>query len=249
VETVALAGCPAGTRLEVVIEPTGPAWLPIAVFFSTRGHQVFRVSSQKAADLRRFLSRHAKSNGIDADTLARLPLFDPARLRPLVLPGTERAALDRRVRATDRLTQAGADHKRRIKDLARQLLPMSPLTSELGAADLAVLERYADPNALTRLGMTRLTALITKASHHHQGAERASQWLEAAQASSRSTTATRPSTSQAWPPRLRPECACCAPPRPSSPSTPPSAEPATRPWTRTGSPGRCRGWPRSAGPR
>jgi transposase len=167
----------------VVIEPTGPAWLPIAVFFSTRGHQVFRVSSQKAADLRRFLSRHAKSNGIDADTLARLPLSGPARLRPLVLPGTERAALDRRVRATDRLTQAGADHKRRIKDLARQLLPMSPLTGELGAADLAVLERYADPNALTRLGMTRLTALITKASHHHQGAERASQWLEAAQAS------------------------------------------------------------------
>ena len=182
-ETVALAGCPAGTRLEVVIEPTGPAWLPIAVFFSARGHRVFRVSSQKAADLRRFLSRHAKSNGIDADTLARLPLFDPAGLRPLVLPGTERAALDRRVRATDRLTQAGADHKRRIKDLARQLLPMSPLTGDLGAADLAVLGRYADPNALTRLGMTRLTTLITKASHHHQGAERASQWLEAAQAS------------------------------------------------------------------
>jgi hypothetical protein len=47
------------------------------VFFSARGHTVFRVSSQKAADLRRFLSRHAKSNGIDADTLARLPLFDP----------------------------------------------------------------------------------------------------------------------------------------------------------------------------
>ena len=108
VETAALAGCPEGTRLEVVIEPTGPAWLPIAVFFSARGHRVFRVSSQKAADLRRFLSRHAKSNGIDADTLARLPLFDPAGLRPLQLPGAERAALDRRVRAADRLTQAGA---------------------------------------------------------------------------------------------------------------------------------------------
>jgi hypothetical protein len=95
VEAAALAGCPDGTRLEVVIEPTGPAWLPIAVFFSARGHTVFRVSSQKAADLRRFLSRHAKSNGIDADTLARLPLFDPAGLAPLVLPGAERAALDR----------------------------------------------------------------------------------------------------------------------------------------------------------
>jgi len=183
VEAAALAGCPEDTRLEVVIEPTGPAWPPIAVFFCARGHQVFRVSSQKAADLRRFLSRHAKSNGIDADTLARLPLFDPAGLRPLQLPGAERAALDRRVRAADRLTQAGADHKRRIKDLVRQLLPASPLTGELGMADLAVLERYADPHALIRLGMTRLTALITKASHHQQGAERALQWQQAAQAS------------------------------------------------------------------
>jgi hypothetical protein len=60
VEAAALAGCPGGTRLEVVIEPTGPAWLPIAIFFCARGHQVFRVSSQKAADLRRFLSRHAE---------------------------------------------------------------------------------------------------------------------------------------------------------------------------------------------
>ena len=92
VETAALAECPEGTRLEVVIEPTGPAWLPVAVFFTARGHKVFRVSSQKAADLRRFLSRHAKSNGIDADTLARLPLSGPAGLRPLVLPGAERAA-------------------------------------------------------------------------------------------------------------------------------------------------------------
>ncbi len=183
VEAAALAGCPAGTRLEVVVEPTGPAWLPIAVFFSARGHIVHRVSSAKAADLRRFLSRHTKTNGIDADTLARLPLFDPAGLRPLELSGVERAALDRRVRATDRLTQQGALHKRRIKDLVRQLLPMTPLTGDLGVADLAVLERFADPNALVKAGFKRLTALIAKVSHNHQGAERAGQWLAAAEAS------------------------------------------------------------------
>src|SRR5215472_13768467 len=34
VEAAALAGCPAGTRRAVVIEPAGPAWLPIAVFFT-----------------------------------------------------------------------------------------------------------------------------------------------------------------------------------------------------------------------
>jgi transposase len=183
VETAALAGCPTGARLEVIVEPTGPVWLPIAVFFSARGHVVHRVSSAKAADLRRFLSRHTKTNGIDADTLARLPLFDPAGLQPLELPGIERAALDRRVRATDRLTQAAAVHKRRIKDLARQLLPMTPLTGDLGAADLAVLERWADPNALLKVGPKRLTTLIAKASHNHQGAERARLWIEAATAS------------------------------------------------------------------
>ena len=180
VETAALAGCPAGTKLEVVVEPTGPAWLPIAVFFAARGHVVHRVSSAKAADLRRFLSRHTKTNGIDADTLARLPLFDPAGLQPLELPGPERAALDRRVRACDRLTQLGAEHKVRIRDLVRQLMPMTPLTADIGAPDLAVLERWADPNALVKAGAKRIGAVIAKASNNHQGPERAEQWLVAA---------------------------------------------------------------------
>jgi hypothetical protein len=44
-ETSALAGAEPATRLVVVIEPTGPAWLPIAVFFGRRGHAVLRVTS------------------------------------------------------------------------------------------------------------------------------------------------------------------------------------------------------------
>jgi transposase len=182
VEAAALAGAPVGTVLEVVIEPTGPAWLPVAVFFTARGHRVFRVSCAKAADLRRFLSRHAKSNGIDADTLARLPLIDPGGLAPLELPGPEWAALDRRVRAADRLTQLGAQHKVRIKDLVRQLMPCSPLTGDLGAADLAVLQRWADPRVLLKAGSARLTTTIVRASNNHQDAERTQQWRAAATA-------------------------------------------------------------------
>jgi transposase len=183
VEGAALAGAAAGVRLEVVIEPTGPAWLPIAVFFTHRGHRVFRVSSAKAADLRRFLSRHAKSNGIDADTLARLPLLAPASLHPLELAATaQAAALDRRVRACDRLTQQAALHQRRIKDLVRQLMPASPLTGDLTKTDLAVLGRWADPRALLAAGRARLLTLIAKASHGQQGADRAEQWRAAAAA-------------------------------------------------------------------
>ena len=182
IERAALAGAPEGTRLAVVFEPTGPAWLPIAVFFARRGHDVYRVSSAKAADLRRFLRRHAKSNGIDAETLARMPLADPAGLQRLELPGADAAALDRRVRACDRLTSAGSEHKVRIKDLVRQLMPMTPLTGDLGQADLAVLERYADPRALLAAGPAELIRVVTSASGHQQGKDRALQWRAAATA-------------------------------------------------------------------
>ena len=180
IELCALEGAPAGTRLEVVVEPTGPAWLPIAVFFINRGHVVYRVSSAESADLRRFLSRHAKTNGIDADTLARIPLFHPEGVQPLELPSADAASLDRRVRAAYRLTRQVALHKTRVKALVRQVMPMSPLPGKITHADLAVLERWADPNMLVRAGRTRIAAVIVKASNNHSGVERADEWLAAA---------------------------------------------------------------------
>lgn len=183
IEAAALSGVGEAVRLEVVLEPTGPAWLPVAVFFASRGHTVYRVASAKAADLRRFLSRHAKSNGIDADTLARLPLLAPDGLQPLELPSVEQAALDRRVRACDRLTMMGTQHKVRLRDLTRQLMPATPLGADLGRSDLAVLERFADPRSLLAAGERVLTTVIETASRNRLGAARAREWIAAATAS------------------------------------------------------------------
>jgi transposase len=182
IERTALSGAPRETRLEVVIEPTGPAWLPIAIYFCGRGHAVHRVSSAKAAALRRFLSRHAKSNGIDAETLAKLPIIDPGGLLPLELPDQARASLDRRARASDRLVELAAAHKVRIRDLVRQLLPMTPLGRHVSTSDLAVLERTgADPRRLLEIGLAGLTDLIVEASRGHHDVRRAQAWLDAAQ--------------------------------------------------------------------
>lgn len=170
-EQAALVGAPTDITLEVVIEPTGPAWLPVAVWFTARGHTVYRVSTQKAADLRRFLSRHAKSNTIDAHTLARLPMIDPGGLHPVALPDTtQRAELDRRVRAAARLTREIRRRKVRIIDLARQVMPtIGPVLSQkLSRADLVVLERYGDPHRLARVRRDRLVAVISKASGGHR---------------------------------------------------------------------------------
>jgi hypothetical protein len=122
-EQIALGDTAEGTTLTVVIEPTGPMWLPIAVYFGRRGHRVVRVSSAKAADLRRFLSRHAKSNGIDAETLARMPMVAPSGLHPVELSGADRACLDRRVRTVARLTREVGQRKVRIRALAQTLIP------------------------------------------------------------------------------------------------------------------------------
>lgn len=184
IEASALAGCVPGTRLEVIIEPTGAAWLPVAVFFARRGHVVFRVSSAKAAALRRFLSQHAKANSIDAEALARLAVVDPDGLQELRLVEGDAASLDRRVRAADRLTDMASRHKIRLRELARQAMPMldEAITRELTAADVAVLERYGDPRALLRAPRSRLVALVRKASRGHAGEQRVDAWRSVAAA-------------------------------------------------------------------
>ena len=119
------------------------------------------------------MSKHAKTNGIDADTLARIPLFHPAGVRRSSWPGPKRPRWIVGCAPRDRLTRDIAERKTRIKALVRQLMPMSPLTGKITNADLAVLERWADPNLLVKVGAKRLAALIAKASNNHTGVERA----------------------------------------------------------------------------
>jgi hypothetical protein len=59
---------------------------------------------------------------------------------------------------------------------------MTPLTGDLGKADLAVLELHADPRELLSAGEAGLTRLITTVSNKQLGQERAGQWLAAAMA-------------------------------------------------------------------
>jgi hypothetical protein len=119
---------------------------------------VYRVSSAKASDLRKFLVRHAKTNSIDALTLAKIPAIDHKALIPLELAEGAAASLRRRVRVTSRLRDQASPHRTRIREPARQIMPCvdQAVTSELRLADLVVLERYADPRVLAVLPPARL---------------------------------------------------------------------------------------------
>ncbi len=185
-EEAALADSDSSTSLRVVLEPTGAAWLPVAVFFIRRGHTVFRVSSAKASDLRKFFKRHAKTNQIDALTLAKMPLVDPDCLLPLELAEGAAASLNRRVRVCERLGEQITRHKTRIRELARQMMPTIDVAMDTAFrdADRVVLEHYANPHALAKVPESRLAARIQKETRRGtEYAERkATAWIAVARA-------------------------------------------------------------------
>jgi transposase len=84
--TRAREGAPPDAPVAVVMEPTGLAWLPVAVYLMRHQVTVYLVNSQQVADLRRYYHKHAKSDRIDARVLAKLPLVSPEKLHALVLP-------------------------------------------------------------------------------------------------------------------------------------------------------------------
>ncbi|MBU4226510.1 MAG: IS110 family transposase [Chloroflexi bacterium] len=59
-------------QVQAVMEPTGMAWFPVAVFLIRHAATVFLVNSQQVADLQRYYRKHAKSDRIDARVLAKL---------------------------------------------------------------------------------------------------------------------------------------------------------------------------------
>lgn len=157
-------------ELTVVMEPTRNAWVPLASWFRRRGAKVVLVPTTQSADLRAYYSKHTKNDHLDSKILARLPLLHPDGLREHTDTGP--AAPLRRI-----VKQRSSIVKRRtaiFQRLDAQLELLGPawydaLGSNYGKAALAVLARYADPTALTRLGHARLTRFLIR---HSRGAWR-----------------------------------------------------------------------------
>ena len=179
---VARRGLDPDATIGVVMEATAGAWYAPAAWFSRHDMGVYRVSTSKAADLRKFFSRHVKTNTIDAETLARLGLLAPDSLEPLEFGDSHRAGLDRRCRAAHRYTVQSTNHLIRIRQLLYHLIPRFNLavTGAFAMSDLALLEKYANPHLLAAVPRARLVALIRKASTGHVPDSRADLWLQAA---------------------------------------------------------------------
>ena len=176
------AKLPEGAEVTVVMEPTRNAWVPLAAWLRAKGAAVVLVPPEQSADLRDYYNKHAKTDRLDSRVLARLPLLHPEGLRPIDDLGPAEP-LRRAVRHRSNLVKRRSASMLRIEALVELLGPA--LGEVLGTGDLnktalAVLERYADPRALRKLGRKRLAAQLIRTSRGAWREAKADELLAAA---------------------------------------------------------------------
>ena len=101
-------------QLQAVMEPTGMAWFPVAVFLIRHDVIVYLVNSQQVADLRKYYKKHAKSDRVDARILAKLPIVDAEKLHRLQLASGINLACQRGCKQLDRLMKQHTACKNRL---------------------------------------------------------------------------------------------------------------------------------------
>ncbi|WP_083784559.1 IS110 family transposase [Janibacter sp. HTCC2649] len=147
--------------LTVVVEPTRNAWIVVAEWFRRRGARVVMVPTTQSADLRKYYSKHTKNDRIDSELLARLPMLHPEGLREYSGQGPA-DALRRLVKQRSTMVKRRTAVYSRLDALVELLGPAwyEVLRSNYGIAALEFLARYADPNAVIRLGQARLARFL-----------------------------------------------------------------------------------------
>jgi transposase len=152
-------------QLTVVLEPTRNAWIVVAEWFRRRGARVVMVPTTQSADLRAYYSKHTKNDRIDSELLARLPLLHPEGLREYSGQGPA-DALRRLVKQRSTMVKRRTAVYARLDALVELLSPAwyAVLGSNYGIAALEFLARYADPNAVIRLGQARLSRFLSARS-------------------------------------------------------------------------------------
>ena len=170
----ALEGPPPGATVTALMEPTGMSWFPVAHWLADAGVKVVRVKGKRVRALRRYLSKHAKTDLADAHILAAMPSFGGPCFDPVHVPTPKSHALQRLTKQRGRLQDTVASAKRRLLDLVRWGSPtlervLPDLRTRLS---LALLQHWFDPDAaLTarRSTLARFIARHASGSHPHTG--------------------------------------------------------------------------------
>ena len=167
----------------VVMEPTRNAWVPLAAWFRRRGAVVVIVTSEQSSDQRDYLSRHTKTDRLDAELLARLPVLHPEglHLAESLGPGEP---LKRAVKIRAGLVHRRSAAMHRLDSLLEILGPgwTDALGTRMTQTTFKFLAAYANPHQVKRLGRARLARWFQHHTRKAWGPERAAAVVAAAEA-------------------------------------------------------------------
>src|SRR5690349_18797547 len=154
------------------LEATGPLWEPLYEHLTQRGYQVLLLNPRQTASWAARLGRRAKTDGIDAQTLAAGLLAGLARAS--TLPSETVQALRTLTRARrDRIHGRTATRQRLHDELVTlfpefvRFLPTLPGRTDLGVGDPAVLDLLStdsSAHALAQVPLQELTTTLERVS-------------------------------------------------------------------------------------
>jgi transposase len=156
-----------GSNPVIVFEPTGLAWVAVAVYLRSRHPEcrLVRTQSRNVAALRKYLRRSSKSDKIDAITLAKMPFVDAERLAEVFLPSAKIYAIQRLSRQRRHLELDIASRKTRISSILDGYLPgVRQTISNLWSKQARVfLSSRINPLTVAREGEDALTLFLATA--------------------------------------------------------------------------------------
>lgn len=170
-------------EIVVVMEPARNAWVALAAWFRRKGASVVVIPSEQSADLRAYYSKHAKTDRLDSQLLARVPLLHPEGLHKEegLGPGD---ALKRAVKLRSNLVMRRTTAMHRLDALLEIMSPawVEVLCTRMNKTALLFLSHYADPFEVKRLGRARLTRFLHRHSRGRWDKREAEGLLKAAEA-------------------------------------------------------------------
>jgi transposase len=159
-----------GSNPVIIFEPTGLAWLIVAICLKARHPDchLVRVQGRKVVALRKYLRRSSKSDKIDALTLAKMSFIDSEQLEEVYLPPAKIYAMHRLARQRKRLESEITARKTRIESIVDGYFPgiRQAFSDPWSAHARAFLRSRLNPVSVVHASEKTLHAFLTKERRH-----------------------------------------------------------------------------------
>ena len=153
----------------VNIEPTSGVWESLAAFLRAQGAEVFFTRPDVVSQLRKVHSKHAKTDRIDAHTLADMPWSFPQRLVPVTeVPAPVRALREltaQRQRLAEEVTRTQERLVAKLEPIWSPLLARIDKSQRLCQLGRAFFKRFADPRKAVAMGHKKFLQWCQRHAH------------------------------------------------------------------------------------